>query len=92
LIDANGDGRDSAPQRFSIGKAHLFFRTHSKYPVRVSSWTVRNWVNLGILNQKTGQRVYLKATQIGGQVLTSMQDYEQFVKDLNGENLQGGGI
>jgi len=48
-------------------------------------------VNLGILNQKTGQRVYLKATQIGGQVLTSMQDYEQFVKDLNGENLQGGG-
>lgn len=91
MSDGTSEAAPAVAPHFAIGKAHLYFKTHPKHPVHVSPYTVRNWVNIGILNQKTGQRVYLNATHIGGQVLTSMQDYEQFIRDLNGENLQGGG-
>ncbi len=84
MSNEHDEGQTTATS-FAIGKAHLFFRTHKTHPTNVSSWTVGNWVKLGIINRKTGKRVYLNTTQVGGQVLTSMQDYEDFIRDLNAE-------
>lgn len=76
---------------FPIGKAHLYFKDNPRYPRNVSDRTVAKWANEGVVSNRTGQRVFLKTTQVGGNVFTSHANYEQFIRDLNGENLQGGG-
>lgn len=47
---------------------------------------LKRWINIGLKNRQTGQRIYLEGCYRGGLVVTSLEAIDRFLAKRNAEN------
>ena len=51
----------------------------------VSRDTIEKWLHRGVLNRRTGERIFLRYEQFGGQIRIDRDSVHEFMKALNWE-------
>lgn len=67
----------------SLAKAALFFDIENDCGGKPTYSTIRAWCDRGVINKRTGNRIYLRTRQVGGRRMTCQKYYDKFIEDLN---------
>jgi hypothetical protein len=68
-----------------VNEQMILFSESEKLPTKPSPGSLRNWSRTGALSKTTGEIVILESVQIGCRSYTSLEAFERFWRQLNGD-------